>query len=161
MIRPATPADAAAILTIWNALIRDTDITFNPVEKTEAEIAALIAERIGNGHGFFVAEHQGRIVGYATYGQFRGGMGYVRSMEHSIHLAAEGQGMGLGRALMQRMEDHARSQGAHVMVGCITGTNSGSVTFHEKLGYQVVGRMPEQGWKFGRYHDLVLMQKLL
>lgn len=160
-VRAATASDAPAIAAIWNWLIRDTDITFNPVEKTEEEIAGLIAERMENGWGFFVAEQGGHLLGYATYAQFRGGLGYARSMEHSIHLAPEAQGMGIGRALMQAMEDHARQAGVHVMVGGITGTNSGSVAFHEKLGYRIVGTMPEQGWKFGRYHDLVLMQKLL
>jgi L-amino acid N-acyltransferase YncA len=56
MIRDARPTDAAAIAAIWNPIIRDTDITFNPVEKTEAEIAALIADRQAAGHAFLVAE---------------------------------------------------------------------------------------------------------
>ncbi|MGL4309103.1 MAG: GNAT family N-acetyltransferase [Paracoccaceae bacterium] len=160
-IRPAVASDAPAIAAIWNQLIRDTDVTFNPVEKPVQEIQTLIAERSEKGWGFFVAEDDGKLLGYATYAQFRGGMGYVRSMEHSIHIAPAGQGRGIGRALMQAIEDHARAAGVHVMVGGITGTNKGSVDFHARLGYEIVGRMPEQGWKFDRYHDLVLMQKLL
>lgn len=161
MIRPALPDDCPAIAAIWNEIIRTTTITFNPNEKSVAELQALLAQRQADGHGFFVAESEGKVLGFCTYGQFRAGAGYARSMEHSINLAPEARGLGLGRGLLAVAEDHARAGGAHVMVAAITGANSESITFHARLGYEEVGRMPEQGWKFGQYHELVLMQKLL
>lgn len=161
MIRQAVRGDAAAIAAIWNPLIRDTMVTFQPHPRPPAEIAALIAARAGEGHPFLVA-HLGReILGFATYAQFRPGPGYAKTMEHTVILGPGQQGRGLGRKLMAAIEDHARARGIRAMVGCITSENTGSLHFHARLGYAEVGRMPQVGWKFGRHHDLVVMQKLL
>lgn len=160
-IRPATAADAAAICGIWNPIIRDTVITFNPVERDTSEIAELIAARQAGPGAFFVAERAGGLLGFASYAQFRGGLGYARCMEHTINLAPEARGQGLGPRLMTALEDHARAARHHVMVAAITGSNKGSVRFHAALGYLHVGTMPQVGWKFGQFHDLVLMQKNL
>lgn len=161
MIRDARNEDAGAIAAIWNPIIRDTDITFNPVEKTEAEIAALIAERQAADHAFLVAEAEGGIPGFASYFQFRNGPGYARSMEHSVNLAPAARGRGLGRALMAALEDHARARGRRMLIGAITASNAASLDFHRRLGFVEVGRIPDAGWKFDRYHDLVFMQKRL
>lgn len=161
MIRHATPADASAVADLWNPIIRDTVITFNPVEKTVADIEDMIRSRQAGGHAFMVAESGGRLTGFGTYAQFRTGLGYARSMEHSINLSPDARGQGTGSALMQALEDHATAAGVHCLVGGITATNEGSIRFHARRGYREVGRMPEAGWKFGRYHDLVLMQKIL
>jgi L-amino acid N-acyltransferase len=161
MIRDARPADAAAIAAVWNPIIRDTDITFNPVEKTEDEIAALIAERQAAGHAFLVAATEGAVLGFAAYGQFRAGRGYARTMEHSVNLAPGARGHGLGRALMQALADHAAGRGMHMLIGAVTATNTGSLEFHRRLGFAEVGRIREAGWKFDRYHDLVFVQKML
>lgn len=160
MIRPAEPSDIPAVTAIINQVIRDTTITVNSVEKSEAEVLAMMTERRALGHEMFVADLDG-VIGYATYAQFRGSVGYARTMEHSVALAAAGQGRGLGRALMAAVEGHACEAGAHVMVAAITADNSASIEFHKILGYASVGFMPQVGYKFGRYHDLVLMQKFL
>ncbi|MFN3955437.1 MAG: GNAT family N-acetyltransferase [Pararhodobacter sp.] len=161
MIRQAVAGDAGAIADIWNPIIRDTVVTFNPVEKSAPEIAALIAARATEGHPFLLAEEAGTILGFATYFQFRGGLGYARSMEHSINLAPPARGRGLGRALMAALEDHAGKRGMHMLIGAITASNAESLVFHRALGFVEVGRIPDAGWKFGRYHDLVLMHKRL
>jgi L-amino acid N-acyltransferase YncA len=157
MIRPATPADAPAIAAIWNRIIRDTTATFTTTEKDPAAIAA----QIGAGTPWWVALIDGAVQGHATYGQFRGGPGYARSMEHSIHLADAAQGHGLGRALMAALETHAGTQGAHVMVAGISSENPAGQAFHARLGYAHCGRVLQAGYKWGRYLDLVLMQKIL
>lgn len=160
-LRAATSSDAPAIAAIWNPIIRDTVITFNPVERAPAEIATLIDTRQTEGRAFLVAEDSTTLLGFATYDQFRSGLGYARSMEHTINLAPAARGKGAGRALLAALEDHASRAGHHLMVAAITGTNAGSIAFHAALGYQHVGLMPQAGWKFGSYHDLVLMQKFL
>jgi phosphinothricin acetyltransferase len=160
-IRAATADDALAICTIWNPIIRDTAITFNPVERSPAEIAEMIATRQAGPGAFFVAEDAGKVLGFASYAQFRGGLGYARCMEHTINLSPSARGAGLGVALMAVIEDHARGAGHHIMVAAVTGSNEGSVRFHARHGYVHVGTMPQVGWKFGIYHDLVLMQKTL
>lgn len=158
-LREATAGDVAAIGAIWNPIIRDTAITFWPVERSASEIAAMIADRQALGHPFAVAEDGGAVLGFATYAQFRLGGGFSRSMEHTIYLAPEARGGGTGRLLLCHLEDHARAAGHRLLIGGITGTNEGSLRFHARAGYAEWGRIPHAGWKFGRFHDLVLMGK--
>lgn len=161
MIRPATPADIPAILAVWNPVIRDTTVTFSSAEKTPESLAAMIAARRAAGQEFFVAEAAGAVLGLASYGQFRAGNGYAHAMEHTIILAPGARGRGLGRALMGRLEAHARAGGVHLMVGGISAENAPGIAFHAALGYAEAGRLREAGRKFDRWIDLVLMQKLL
>lgn len=160
MIRDATMADAGAVAAIWNHHIRETVATFNSVKKTGAEVAALITARQGQ-RCFLVAEDQGRLQGFATYDQFRGGVGYSHSMEHTVLLAPDAGGHGLGGALMAAVEAHATTAGAHVMVAAVTAENAAGRAFHAKLGYIQVGEMQQVGRKFDRWMNLVLMQKIL
>ncbi|PJF09025.1 GNAT family N-acetyltransferase [Pseudorhodobacter sp. MZDSW-24AT] len=160
MIRAASAADAEAVAAIWNHYIRDTVATFNSAEKSVAEVAATLAARQVQ-RCFLVAEGAGGVLGFATYDQFRGGVGYAHSMEHTVLLAPGAQGRGVGRALMAAVEAHATKAGAHVMVAGVTAENAAGQAFHGRLGYHEVGRMPQVGRKFGRWMDLVLMQKIL
>ena len=157
-VRPASQQDASAIAAIWNAEIRDGVSTFNSVERGAEEIASQIADAPKN---WLVAEVDGQVVGFATLSQFRGGVGYRHSLEHTIYLAPKARGCDLGRALMQRIEQSAREQGTHVLIAAIGGENSDGIAFHAAIGFSETGRMPELGRKFGRWMDLVLMQKKL
>jgi phosphinothricin acetyltransferase len=160
LIRPATAADAAAIAAIWNPYIRDTAVTFNPVEKSTADVAAFIAERDKLGHATFVAE-DGTILGFSSYAQFRAGVGYRTCMEHSILLAPAARGRGAGRGLMTAISDHAAAAGAHQMIAGVSAENADGIAFHAAVGFTEIARIPEAGHKFGRFIDLVLMQKFL
>jgi L-amino acid N-acyltransferase len=161
VIRDARAADAAAIAAIWNPIIRDTDITFTSVEKNEAGIAALIADRLTAGHAFLVTESESGLAGFASYAQFRAGPGYARTMEHTIILAPAARGRGIGHALMTALVEHAQGRGVRSLIGGLSGTNRSAIGFHARAGFVEVARIPEAGWKFGRFHDLVLMQKML
>lgn len=161
ILRAAEAADAAAIAALWNPVIRDTAITFNPEPKTPGDVAAMIAARQAGGHGFIVAEEAGALLGFATYAQFRGGAGYARSMEHTVLLAPGARGRGTGRALMRAVEDHARAGGAHQMIAGVSAENPAGRDFHARLGYALIATVPQAGWKFGRFIDLWLMQKFL
>ncbi|HSG57525.1 MAG TPA: GNAT family N-acetyltransferase [Paracoccaceae bacterium] len=161
MIRPAAAPDAAAIAEIWNPVIRDTAVTFNAVEKTPEGLVADFAAKALAGHGFLVAEAGGRVLGFANYSQFRGGVGYARSMEHTIILAPQAQRQGVGRALMAAIEDHARAGGAHALFAGVSAENPAGVEFHRRIGFNEVARLREVGFKFGRWLDLILLQKFL
>ncbi|EPX85171.1 GNAT family N-acetyltransferase [Salipiger mucosus] len=158
ILRPAREADAEAIAAIWNPLIEGTAVTFTTAPKTPEGLRADIAAR---GAAFQVAEEGGALLGFATYFQFRGGPGYARTMEHSVQLAPEARGRGIGRALMAALEAEARAQGVHSMFAGVSGENPAGRAFHAALGYREVARLPEVGHKFGRWMDLLLMQKIL
>ena len=153
MIRPADATDAHWIAAVWNLVITDTLITFTTDLKSEDAIADLIAAQ-----PVLVLPDQ---AGFATYGPFRSGPGYARTVEHTIHLAPDAQGQGDGRRLMSALMDHARAAGHHVMVAGISGANLGAVRFHARLGFEKVAHMPEVGRKAGQWLDLILMQKRL
>ena len=154
MIRPATAADAPALAALWNPWITDTAITFASLPKTAQDLAQMIATR----PAFFTTDN---VQGFATYGQFRSGNGYATCMEHTVILSPTAHGNGLGRALMQAVESHARQNGTHQMIAGISAENPAAIMFHSKLGYRHVATIPQAGFKFGRFIDLVLMQKFL
>lgn len=157
MIRPATPEDAPEIAALWNQIIRNTTATFTTVEKDPAAIA----DQIAGGTPWWVACVNNTVQGHVTYGTFRNGPGYAHTAEHSIHLYNSAQGKGLGRALMQVMEDYAARHGIHVMVAGVSSDNPAGRAFHAAVGYAVTGHLPQVGQKWGRWLDLILMQKIL
>ncbi|WP_083100430.1 GNAT family N-acetyltransferase [Pseudophaeobacter leonis] len=157
-IRQAQPQDAATITRIANSLIRDTLFTFTTQERSPEDIAARLRDATAP---FLLAEIDGRVVGFATYGPFRSGPGYRHTQEHSIQLTQAAQGRGLGRALMQRLEDVARQNGVHVLVAGISGANPRAVAFHAAIGFTQSGHMAQVGHKWGQWLDLILMQKQL
>ncbi len=160
LIRRATGADAKTIAALWNPYIRDTAVTFNPLEKTAGDVAQMIADHDRRGHATFVAV-DGGLLGFATYAQFRAGAGYATCMEHSILLAPPARGRGVGRSLMTALCDHAAAAGAHQMIAGISAENLDGLAFHARMGFASLSRVPQAGFKFGRFIDLVLMQKFL
>ncbi|MEM1077493.1 MAG: N-acetyltransferase family protein [Pseudomonadota bacterium] len=161
MIRPAEASDAEAIAAHWSALIRDTAVTFNTIEKSPGDVAALLLEKAEENLPFFVAIAEGEVMGFASYGQFRAGFGYANTMEHSIMLDRRAQGLGLGRALMAALEDHARGRDVHTLWAGVSGENPEGVRFHRHMGFTELATLPEVGFKFGRWMDLVLLYKRL
>lgn len=158
IVRQARIADAAAIAEITNAIIRDTLVTFTTNLRSVESIAEDIQARAP---AYLVAEQDGRVLGFATYGLFRAGPGYAHSREHTVQLAPEARGQGVGRALMTALEVAAKAEGVHVLVAGISSANPDAIAFHAALGFAQVGSMPEVGFKWGKRLDLVLMQKIL
>lgn len=157
IVRDARDGDASALMEIQNPVIRDTSATFNSVEKTEADFHAAFRDL----PCFLVAEEAGVILGFVSYDQFRRGVGYARTVEHTIVLAEEARGRGVGRALMAAVEDYARVAGIGSIWAGVSGENPDGVKFHARLGYETVATLPRVGFKFGRWMDLVLMCKWL
>lgn len=163
-LRDAAADDVVAITAIYNQYIdtRATEWT-EQHHSVEGRRVWLEAKR-EVGWPVLVAEIEGTVVGVGTYGDFRDSStreGYRFTVEHSVHVAESAQGQGVGRSLVMALVDRARADGLHAMIGAIDGENPESVAFHERLGFVEVGRLPEIGTKFGRWLDLVLVQKLL
>lgn len=157
IIRPAEARDAAGLAAIVNPVIRETTISFKTEELTLDDARDIIeAAPI-----MFVAEENGEILGYASYSQFRRGVGYDRTMEHAIALGPDARGRGIGRQLMQKLEAHAKASDLGSLWAGISGENPDAVAFHEALGFEKIAMLPDVGFKFGRWIDLILMRKWL
>jgi L-amino acid N-acyltransferase len=164
LIRDATPDDVAAILDLYNALIPTTTIAWTEREQTLEDRQQWFDRQRTVGNPVLVAELDGLVIGFATFGDFRDSVkwpGYRFTVEHTIHVRADHWGSGIGRHLMHELIERARHAGKHVMIGGIDGANDASIRFHERLGFVEVARMPETGWKFDRWLTLVLMQLIL
>ena len=158
IVRAACAADADAVCAIANPIIQETLVTFTTELRTPAQVEQEISER---GVAFQVAETENGVVGFATFGPFRKGPGYAATAEHTILLAPSARGAGIGRLLMTKLEQVAREQGIHVLVGGVSSANSAGVLFHKKMGFVQTGHMPEVGRKNEQWLDLVLLQKIL
>ncbi len=158
IIRPARAEDAEALTVILNDVIDNTTITFTSQRKTVEDVQNDIAAR---GTAFLVAEIDSVAAGYASYFPFRNGPGYARTKEHSIALAQQARGKGAGRALMQVLEEVARADGVHSLWAGVSAENMAGRYFHATLGFTDIATLPEVGFKFDRWIDLVLMQKML
>jgi L-amino acid N-acyltransferase len=121
-------------------------------------------EHAAAGNPVLVAEVEGRVIGFAASDDFRDTAkwpGYRFTVEHTIHIDAAHQGSGVGGSLLQALLRRATTAGKHVMIGAIDGDNAGSIRFHQRHGFIEVARLPETGFKFGRWLDLVLLQRTL
>jgi len=158
IIRPARPGDAGVVMAILNYMIDTTSITFTTERKSLQAVQDDIAAR---GRAFLVVEVAGVAAGYARYFPFRGGPGYARTKEHSIALAPQARGCGAGRALMSALAAEARREGVHSLIAAVSGENPAGRAFHAAIGFTEIAVLPEVGFKFERWIDLVLMQKRL
>ena len=139
-------------------MIRDTVVTFDSREKSISEVGEIIASRPG---AFFVAEDCDGVPGFASFAQFRPGTGYTSTMEHTIMLRENARAQGTGRALMETILTTARDHSCRVMVAALSGENTSAIAFHRALGFEHAGLIAQAGRKFGRWHDLILMQRQL
>lgn len=160
-IRNATKADLVEILGIYNQVLRDSTAIYDDRPSSLAEREAWFDSRLKDGFPVLVAEQDGVVVGFASYGAWRGRWGYRYTVEHSVHVNVDHRGSGVGRALLGALIDRARAAGMHVMVGGIDADNRNSIRFHERFGFVQVGCAREVARKFDRWLDLVTMQLTL
>ncbi len=161
IIRPAAEADLPAILAIYNDAVARTTAIWNDQPADLANRRAWFYARSTQGYPILVAVEEAQVVGYGSFGDFRPFEGYRFTVEHSVYVAEGVRRRGIASALLAALEERARDLGKHVMVAGIASDNQASIRLHERLGFVETGRMPEVGFKFGRWLDLVLMQKTL
>lgn len=160
-IRPAEEGDLPAILAIHNDAVLTTTAIWSVHPADLANRRAVLMDRREKGYPFLVANLGDTLAGYATFGDFRPHDGYARTVEHSVYVGRSHQRQGVARALLPALIEAARRIGKHAMIGGIDATNAGSIALHEAFGFTRVGLLPEVGYKFGRYLDLLFMQKIL
>ena len=161
-LRRARGDDIEAILAIYNASVAVDTASWDSAPQTLAERQAWFEERAAAGHAVLVAvDDADTVLGWGSWGPFRAKHGYRLTMEHTLYVAEGARGTGLGRLLLQGLIDTASHAGVHVLVGALTQENTASLALHERLGFVEVGRLPQVGAKFGRWLDLVLVQRIL
>jgi phosphinothricin acetyltransferase len=157
-------ADAVAINALYNATVATTTVQWTEHLESVTTRQAWVEKHLDAGNPVLVAEIDYEVIGFASYDDFRDSTkwpGYRFTVEHTIHVDAEHQGAGVGRDLLRSLIERASAAGKHVMIGAIDGANAGSIRFHAREGFVEVARLPEVGFKFGRWLDLVLMQRIL
>lgn len=160
-IRKATEADLNSILEIVNHAILHTTANYNYEIQTIENQNEWFNVKTNLNFPVIVAETESNVIGFGTYGMFREKIGYQFTVEHSVYVAENYIGKGIGGLLLSDLIRMAKLQGMHVMMGAIDATNESSIAFHEKYGFEICGRVKEVGYKFDRWLDLVFMQLIL
>lgn len=160
LLRPATPADAAATAAIYNREVETSTVTFDLVARTVEEQAEWLDARSG-ALEVVVAEVDGRIAGFAALSPYRERAAYRTTVEDSVYVAEDFRGSGVGRALLEEIVRVARERGFHAVMARVVGGHTASISLHAGVGFEHVGVEREVGRKFGRWLDVVVMQLLL
>lgn len=161
-IRASTPADIPAITQIYAHHVLHGTGSFETEAPDTAEISRRRDEVLSRHLPYLVAEDAGQIVGYAYANWFKARPAYRFSAEDSIYVADGQQGKGLGHLLMQALIDACEQAGVRKLIAVIGDSgNHGSIGVHTAAGFVHVGTMQSVGWKFGRWLDIVMMEKTL
>ena len=166
IIRTAKEEDAERLLEIYAPYVTDTAITFEYEVPTVDEFRHRIITTLKK-YPYLVAEDEnGNLLGYAYAGAFKGRAAYDWAVETSIYVKQGEAGQGLGRLLHDTLQKELQQMGILNMCACISAPRGidpyltdNSIQFHRHLGYRMVGRFAQCGYKFSRWYDMVWMEK--
>ena len=159
-IRPYKTEDTQYILDIINHNIIHSTSLYDYNIRSYNQQKKNLEEKLNKKFPVIVAEIDRIVVAFGMYSEFRFREAYQFTVEHSVYINENFQGIGIGKQLLQELIDLAKKQKIHTMIGVIDSENQGSVAFHEKFGFKTVGIIKESGYKFDRWLDSVLMQLL-
>jgi L-amino acid N-acyltransferase YncA len=160
-IRAATTGDLAAMLGIYNDAVLHTTASYDYLPRSGPQQDAWFAAKQAARLPVLVAERDGEVAGFASYGPFRAWAGYRFSVEHSVYVETSARRQGIATALVGALAAAAEAQGLHVMVAGIDAANAGSIELHRRLGFADAGVLREVGYKFDRWLDLAFMTRRL
>lgn len=162
LIRDATADDLAAITAIYGHHVRVGTGTFEEMPPEPAEMAARIARVQDAGWAWLVAESDGTVIGFAYFNQFRDRSAYRFCAENAIYVRDDVRGQGVGKALVEVLLQRATACDFRQMLAVIGDSeNVGSIGLHVSLGFRQAGVLKAAGLKFGRWVDVVFMQRAL
>jgi len=162
VIRPSNVGDLPAIHAIYADAVLHGTGTFETEIPDLAELARRRDEVLSRDLPHLVAEQGGEVLGFAYGNYFRPRMAYRFCIEDSIYMAPKAQGRGVGRLLLAELMARCEAAGGRQMLAVIGDAhNRGSIGLHEALGFEHTGVLKASGWKFGRWLDVVLMQRTL
>ena len=166
-VRNATLGDAERILEIYDYYVKNTAITFEYTTPTLEEFRARM-EKTMQKYPYLVAEKDGQIAGYAYAGAFVGRAAYDWSCETSIYLDKNARKCGIGKTLYAALEKELKEMGILNMYACIgypaeedEYLTKNSAEFHNHIGFAPVGEFHKCGYKFGRWYNMIWMEKII
>ena len=159
VVRDALEADLPGLLGIYNEVIATSTAVYSDTPVSLENRTQWWRERVGKGFPVLVATDSSGVLGFSTFGEFRTWPGYRYTVEHSVHVRADRRGQGIGKELLTALFPRAEALGMHVMIAGVDAANAASIRFHERLGFERAGNLREVGHKFGRWLDLVFLQR--
>lgn len=160
-LRPARITDLYSILEITNYEILNSTVLYEYETRTIEQQTDWFNEKLTHNWPIIVAESEGLVIGFGTFGSFRARPAYSKSIEHSVYVHKDYRGKAVGNALMVELIRLAKENGFHTMIAGIDSSNMGSVEFHRKFGFEMVGTFKEVGFKFDKWLNVVFMQLML
>lgn len=160
LIRPAVIGDAPALRSIYNVEVATSTATFDLVARSLEDQQRWITDRSG-AHVALVAEIDETVVGFGSLSPYKERPAYATSVEDSVYVEREHHGQGVGRALLTELVSTAEMHGFHAVIARIVGDHAASIGLHHAIGFEQVGREREVGRKFGRWLDVVIMERVL
>jgi phosphinothricin acetyltransferase len=161
ILRDALESDLPAILEIYNDIILTTTAIYSEEPHTLQMRLDWFNERKQAGFPVIVAEQNGVLVGFATYGKFRVWPCYRFTIEHSLYVHKDNRGQGISKILLQEIISLAKSAGMHALIAGVDSENDISLQLHLKFGFTQVARFKEVGFKFNRWLDLIFLELIL
>ncbi|WP_196889239.1 GNAT family N-acetyltransferase [Aureivirga sp. CE67] len=160
-LRKATLEDIPGILEILNYEILNRTAIYFYEARTLAQQIEWFEEKLEQKFPVLVAVKNEQIVGFGSFGKFRPKPAYQFTVEHSVYVSKDFQGLGIGKILLEELILIAKNDNYHSMIGVIDANNKSSIAFHEKFGFKEVGVLREVGYKFDTWLDISLMQLVL
>ena len=161
-IRPATEADLPGILEIYNDAVLHTTATYDYEPRTLEHRRQWFEDHQRDNYAVFVAvDETGRIVGWSALNPYHARPGYRFTTENSVYIAADRRGQGIGKQLLEPLIEAARARGLHAIIAAIDATNQASIRLHARYGFEQVGHFKQVGFKFGRWLDVVYLEKIV
>ena len=159
-LRLARPEDAEATREIYNTEVTGSTVTFDLVPRSIDDQLAWLDQRTG-AMAVVVAEIDGQIVGFASLSPYRDRPAYATTVEDSVYVHVDFRDRGVARALLAEILDIAATRGFHAVMARIVGGHDASIGLHSSLDFEIVGTEREVGRKFGKWLDVVIMQRML
>ena len=159
-VRATGPGDLAAIQAIYAKNVLTGLGSFEEAPPDTAEMARRRAAVIDLGLPWLVAERNGRVLGYCYAHPYHTRSAYRFTLEDAVYIDPEARRGGIGRALLGALLDETAWLGYRHMIAVIGDSgNAGSIALHARAGFRMVGTLEAVGFKFGRWVDVVLMQR--
>ncbi len=159
--RLAEPRDAEATRVIYNLEVLESTVTFDLVPRSLTDQQHWIEEHSGSHPAIVAVDDADTVLGFASLSPFRPRAAYVPTVEDSVYVHHDARGQGVGGLLLRDILTLGADHGFHSVMARIVGGHDTSIALHRKCGFEQIGCEREVGRKFGRWLDVVLMQRML